>query len=103
MLGLFRLPILKSVKIAQFGVKSFARLIPRVLKKSYGSSRSNGQRVVYGLNQSFWEFNERINPWLTKVAFRVSVVSYSFYFLIYIIMAFQEKPAKEYVEDITYS
>ncbi|KAF7995701.1 hypothetical protein HCN44_006808 [Aphidius gifuensis] len=40
MLGLVRQPLLKSVKIAQFGVKKFAQPIPRVLKKSFSEHGS---------------------------------------------------------------
>ncbi|KAF7995698.1 hypothetical protein HCN44_006805 [Aphidius gifuensis] len=37
MLGLVRQPLLKSVRIAQFGVKKFAQPMPRVLERSLSS------------------------------------------------------------------
>ncbi|XP_044005721.1 uncharacterized protein LOC122850655 [Aphidius gifuensis] len=39
MLALLRQPLIKSVRIAQFGVKNFAQPIPRVLHRSYGSNK----------------------------------------------------------------
>ncbi|KAF7995695.1 hypothetical protein HCN44_006802 [Aphidius gifuensis] len=36
MLALLRQPLIKSVKITQFGVKKFTQPIPRVHQRSYG-------------------------------------------------------------------
>ncbi|KAF7995697.1 hypothetical protein HCN44_006804 [Aphidius gifuensis] len=47
MLGLLRQPLLKSVRIAQFGVKKFAQPMPRVLERSLST-------VVIGPKNCHW-------------------------------------------------
>ncbi|XP_044004343.1 uncharacterized protein LOC122849638 [Aphidius gifuensis] len=55
MFGLLRQPLLKSVRIAQFGVKNFAQPIPRVFQKSYGRFRRT-ENVIHK-----YDYSEKTN------------------------------------------
>ncbi|KAF7995711.1 hypothetical protein HCN44_006818 [Aphidius gifuensis] len=54
MLGLLRQPLIKSVKIAQFGGKNVAQPIPRVLQRSYGRSIHHGEKTSWLKPIFFW-------------------------------------------------